>query len=129
MEKVHGNLTRHEKVSLTLTGKPKVCSICGEEGHNRRSCPQNEEVKQLHSGIFWTEAVLCILLAALSATARVLHLQALAEALHKSLHQVVLLLLSNLEISSDRTLLQDAAGYFKKRLDSATTVQTVQACF
>ena len=47
---MHGNLTRHEKVSLTLTGKPKVCSICGEEGHNRRSCPQNEEVKQLHSG-------------------------------------------------------------------------------
>ena len=129
MEKVHGNLTRHEKVSLTLTGKPKVCSICGEEGHNRRSCPQNEEVKQLHSGGFWNEAVLCILLAALLATAGVLQLQALAEALHKGLHQVILLVLSKLENSSDRNLLQDAAGYFKKRLDSATAMQTVQAFF
>ena len=27
------------KISASSLGKPKLCSLCGEAGHNRRSCP------------------------------------------------------------------------------------------
>ncbi|KAK9807484.1 hypothetical protein WJX72_000447 [[Myrmecia] bisecta] len=34
------NDTHRARISQAMTGKPKICSHCGEEGHNKRTCPQ-----------------------------------------------------------------------------------------
>lgn len=43
MRKIHQQAAHRRRISETLTGRKYVCSICGKEGHNKRSCPQAEE--------------------------------------------------------------------------------------
>lgn len=33
------NSEHRAKISASSLGKPKLCSLCGEAGHNRRKCP------------------------------------------------------------------------------------------
>lgn len=41
MRKLQESEEHRRRISETLRGKRKVCSLCGGEGHNRRGCPQN----------------------------------------------------------------------------------------
>ena len=34
-----------QRISDSLRGKPKICSLCGEEGHNKRGCPNAEAIQ------------------------------------------------------------------------------------
>lgn len=41
MRQVQRDPAHRRRVSETLKGQTYVCSLCGKEGHNRRTCPEN----------------------------------------------------------------------------------------
>ena len=43
MRAIHQQAAHRRKISEALVGRKYICSICGEEGHNKRGCPQAEK--------------------------------------------------------------------------------------
>lgn len=41
MRAVHQMGVTRQQISETSRGRAKTCALCGEAGHNKRTCPQN----------------------------------------------------------------------------------------